>query len=111
MFVSYLLAYSILIGIQVVFLRFDSVALAASTDALNRLFSNDIAPLRAKYLADQTPEDDAIRDSLKPWGISTFPAYVMYPANPAEPPFLVSDDLLSQDQVLEALNRATAKSL
>ncbi len=26
--------------------RFDSVALAASTDALNRLFSNDIAPLR-----------------------------------------------------------------
>jgi 2-octaprenyl-6-methoxyphenol hydroxylase len=27
--------------------RFDSVALAASTDGLNRLFSNDIAPLRA----------------------------------------------------------------
>jgi 2-octaprenyl-6-methoxyphenol hydroxylase len=27
--------------------RFDSFALAASTDALNRLFSNDIAPLRA----------------------------------------------------------------
>ena len=27
--------------------RFDSVAMAASTDALNRLFSNDIAPLRA----------------------------------------------------------------
>jgi len=27
--------------------RFDSVTLAASTDALNRLFSNDIAPLRA----------------------------------------------------------------
>ena len=27
--------------------RFDSVALAASTDALNRLFSNDSAPLRA----------------------------------------------------------------
>jgi len=27
--------------------RFDSVALAASTDALNRLFSNDVAPLRA----------------------------------------------------------------
>jgi 2-octaprenyl-6-methoxyphenol hydroxylase len=26
--------------------RFDSVTLAASTDALNRLFSNDIAPLR-----------------------------------------------------------------
>lgn len=26
--------------------RFDSIALAASTDALNRLFSNDIAPLR-----------------------------------------------------------------
>lgn len=26
--------------------RFDSVAMAASTDALNRLFSNDIAPLR-----------------------------------------------------------------
>ncbi len=26
--------------------RFDSVSLAASTDALNRLFSNDIAPLR-----------------------------------------------------------------
>ena len=26
--------------------RFDSVALAASTDAMNRLFSNDIAPLR-----------------------------------------------------------------
>ena len=26
--------------------RFDSFALAASTDALNRLFSNDIAPLR-----------------------------------------------------------------
>jgi 2-octaprenyl-6-methoxyphenol hydroxylase len=27
--------------------RFDSFALAASTDALNRLFSNDIAPIRA----------------------------------------------------------------
>ncbi|HUJ46537.1 MAG TPA: FAD-dependent monooxygenase, partial [Rhizomicrobium sp.] len=27
--------------------RFDSFTLAASTDALNRLFSNDIAPLRA----------------------------------------------------------------
>lgn len=27
--------------------RFDAVTLAASTDALNRLFSNDIAPLRA----------------------------------------------------------------
>ena len=27
--------------------RFDSVTLAASTDAMNRLFSNDIAPLRA----------------------------------------------------------------
>ncbi len=27
--------------------RFDSVTLAAATDALNRLFSNDIAPLRA----------------------------------------------------------------
>ncbi|HEY2071084.1 MAG TPA: FAD-dependent monooxygenase [Rhizomicrobium sp.] len=27
--------------------RFDSLTLAASTDALNRLFSNDIAPLRA----------------------------------------------------------------
>ena len=26
--------------------RFDSFTLAASTDALNRLFSNDIAPLR-----------------------------------------------------------------
>jgi 2-octaprenyl-6-methoxyphenol hydroxylase len=26
--------------------RFDSFALAASTDALNRLFSNDIAPIR-----------------------------------------------------------------
>jgi 2-octaprenyl-6-methoxyphenol hydroxylase len=26
--------------------RFDSIALAASTDAMNRLFSNDIAPLR-----------------------------------------------------------------
>jgi 2-octaprenyl-6-methoxyphenol hydroxylase len=26
--------------------RFDSFALAASTDALNRLFSNDVAPLR-----------------------------------------------------------------
>jgi 2-octaprenyl-6-methoxyphenol hydroxylase len=27
--------------------RFDSFALAAATDTLNRLFSNDIAPLRA----------------------------------------------------------------
>jgi 2-octaprenyl-6-methoxyphenol hydroxylase len=27
--------------------RFDSFALAAATDGLNRLFSNDIAPLRA----------------------------------------------------------------
>jgi len=27
--------------------RFDSFALAAATDVLNRLFSNDIAPLRA----------------------------------------------------------------
>jgi thiol:disulfide interchange protein len=65
-----------------------------------------IAPLRAKYLADDTPPDDAIRDSLKPWGISTFPAYIMYPADPAKPPFLISDSLLSQSQVIEALEKA-----
>jgi thiol:disulfide interchange protein/DsbC/DsbD-like thiol-disulfide interchange protein len=78
------------------------------SDAVAAIFKElNVAPLRAKYYADSTPADDAIRDSLKPWGISTFPAYVMYPANPAEPPFLVSDELLSQSQVLEALARAT----
>ncbi len=68
----------------------------------------NVLPLRAKYLADDTPADNAIRDSLKPWGISTFPAYIAYPANPALPPFLVSDSLLSQSQVIEALQRAAA---
>lgn len=68
----------------------------------------NVLPLRAKYLADDTPADNAIRDSLKPWGISTFPAYIVYPANPSLPPFLVSDSLLSQSQVIEALHRAAA---
>ena len=67
----------------------------------------NIAPLRAKYLADGTPADNAIRDSLKPWGISTFPTYIMYPADASKPPFLVSDSLLSQSQVIEALEKAT----
>ncbi len=67
----------------------------------------NVLPLRAKYLADDTPADNAIRDSLKPWGISTFPAYIVYPADPAKPPFLVSDSLLSQSQVIEALQQAT----
>ena len=62
--------------------------------------------LRAKYPADGTPEDDAIRQSLKPWGISTFPTYIMYPADASKPPFLISDSLLSQSQVLEALVKA-----
>jgi thiol:disulfide interchange protein DsbD len=66
----------------------------------------NIAPLRAKYLADGTPEDNAIRDSLKPWEISTFPAYIMYPADASKPPFLISDSLLSQSQVMEALEKA-----
>jgi len=66
----------------------------------------NVAPLRAKYLVDGTPEDDAIRDSLKPWEISTFPAYIMYPADPSLPPFLVSDSLLSQQQVINALQKA-----
>lgn len=66
----------------------------------------NVAPLRAKYYADGTPEDNAIRDSLKPWDISTFPAYIVYPANPALPPFLVSDSLLSQQQVIDALEKA-----
>ncbi|MDB6069595.1 MAG: dsbD [Verrucomicrobiales bacterium] len=66
----------------------------------------NIAPLRAKYLADGTPADDAIRDSLKPWEISTFPAYIMYPADPSKPPFLISDSLLSQTDVLNALEKA-----
>jgi thiol:disulfide interchange protein len=81
---------------------------AAGSDQVAARFKElNVAPLRAKYLADGTPEDDAIRNSLKPWEISTFPAYIMYPANPAEPPFLISDSLLSQTQVLEALEKAT----
>ncbi len=67
----------------------------------------NIAPLRAKYLADGTPEDDAIRDSLKPWEISTFPAYIMYPADPAKPPVLVGDNLLGMQHTLDALEQAT----
>lgn len=66
----------------------------------------NIAPLRAKYLADGTPEDNTIRDSLKPWEISTFPAYIMYPADASKPPFLISDSLLSQAQVIAALEKA-----
>ncbi len=66
----------------------------------------NVTALRAKYLADGTPEDDAIRESLKPWGISTFPTYIMYPADASKPPFLISDSLLSQSQVLEALEKA-----
>ena len=66
----------------------------------------NVAPLRAKYLVDGTPEDNAIRDSLKPWDISTFPAYIMYPADPTKPPFLVSDSLLSQQEVMDALEKA-----
>lgn len=65
-----------------------------------------ITPLRAKYLVDGTPEDDAIRDSLKPWDISTFPAYIMYPADPTKPPFLVGDQLLLQQHVLDSLEKA-----
>ena len=60
----------------------------------------NVTALRAKYLADGTPEDDAIRESLKPWGISTFPTYIMCPADASKPPFLISDSLLSQSQVL-----------
>ena len=67
----------------------------------------NVAPLRAKYLANDTPADNAIRESLKPWGISTFPTYIMYPADPALPPFLISADNLSQTQVIEALEKAT----
>ena len=66
----------------------------------------NVAPLRAKYLVDGTPEDNAIRNSLKPWDISTFPAYLMYPADPAKAPFLVSDSLLSQQEVIAALEKA-----
>ncbi len=84
---------------------------AAGSDLVAARFKElNVAPLRAKYLADGTPEDDAIRHSLKPWEISTFPAYVMYPADPAQPPFLISDSLLSQTQVLEALEKATRRA-
>lgn len=77
------------------------------SDAVIAKFKSlNVAPLRAKYLLDGTPEDNAIRDSLKPWGIVTYPVYIMYPADPAKAPFIVSDDLLSQTQVLEALDRA-----
>ncbi|MES2707283.1 MAG: protein-disulfide reductase DsbD domain-containing protein [Verrucomicrobiota bacterium] len=77
-----------------------------SDAVIARFKSLNVAPLRAKYLLDGTLADNAIRDSLKPWGIVTYPAYIMYPADPSKPPFLVSDDLLSQTQVLEALEKA-----
>jgi thiol:disulfide interchange protein DsbD len=80
---------------------------SVGSDAVIAKFkSANVAPLRAKYLVDGTPEDNAIRDSLKPWGISTYPAYVMYPADASKPPFLVSDALLSQKDVLEAIEKA-----
>ncbi|RYD32818.1 MAG: hypothetical protein EOP86_14805, partial [Verrucomicrobiaceae bacterium] len=77
-----------------------------SDTVIAKFKAHNVAPLRAKYLVDGTPEDNAIRDSLKPWGISTYPAYVMYPADASKPPFLISDALLSQQDVLDAIDKA-----
>ena len=77
-----------------------------SSAVIDKFKELNVAPLRAKYLADGTPDDNAIRNSLKPWDISTFPAYIMYPADPSKGPFLVSDSLLSQQEVITALEKA-----
>lgn len=77
------------------------------SDQVIRKFADlNVAALRAKYLATDSPLDQAILESLKPWGINTFPFYLMYPADPSKPPFVVSDALLSQSDVLEALQKA-----
>lgn len=77
-----------------------------SQELIDKFKKLNVAPLRAMYLVDGSPLDNSIRESLKPWGISTYPAYVMYPADASKPPFLVSSDLLSQAQVNEALEKA-----
>ena len=80
-------------------------AIFKSDKFISKIRELNIAPLRAKYLVDGTAEDDAIRNSLKPWDISTFPVYLMYPADPSKPPFLVGDQLLLQQHVIDSLEK------
>lgn len=78
-----------------------------SLDSVSEKFKQlNVTPLYAYYRADGTPEDDAIHQSLKPWGIVSYPVYLMYPADAGKPPFLVSSSALTPGMVIEALEKA-----
>jgi thiol:disulfide interchange protein DsbD len=59
----------------------------------------------ATFKADWTLHDDEITRELAVWGRAGVPMYLVYPADPAREPELLSE-LLTLDATLEALRAA-----
>ena len=56
--------------------------------------------------ADKSDPDPVIDEFLHRNGLAAIPAYLVYPADRSRPPILLPDGLISQRDVLNALDRA-----
>jgi thiol:disulfide interchange protein len=76
---------------------------AIETDAVSDLIKkNNVVPM----LADWTDESPVIKKSLNDLGYNSIPLLAIWPANSKDQEVIILSDLLSERQVVEALNRA-----
>jgi thiol:disulfide interchange protein len=76
---------------------------AIETNAVRDLVaSNDVVPM----LADWTDRSQAIKDTLNGLGYNSIPVLAIWPAKSPDAKPIILTDLLTQAQVLEALNNA-----
>ncbi|MGI8603543.1 MAG: hypothetical protein ACR2OZ_11170 [Verrucomicrobiales bacterium] len=62
----------------------------------------NVVPLKA----DQTNPDPVISEFLFRNNLATIPVYFVYPADRSRPPILLPDGLISQSDVINALDAA-----
>jgi len=76
---------------------------AIETDAVSEVIKkNKIVPM----LADWTDESPEIKKALNDLGRNSIPVLAIWPANPKDKEVIVLSDLLSQAQVIAALEEA-----
>jgi thiol:disulfide interchange protein len=80
-----------------------NLKLAVETDAVYKLIkNNDVVPM----LADWTDQSPTIKKALNDLGRNSIPVLAIWPANPQDNKPIILSDLLSESQVLKALNDA-----
>ena len=76
---------------------------AIETDAVSELIKkNQVVPM----LADWTDESPVIKKALHDLGRNSIPVLAIWPAKPKDKEVIILSDLLSQSQVIEALEEA-----